>query len=203
MRIRSHRRLTGPRNRCNSRLLATSFPSMMVVVQWRHAESCMRAWLCVVYLPVARFTEQPVEKLNMPPSSSGLGLRPLTAPTPVQIRLGCGVIGNTADSGSAILGSSPGTPASNPRGFARVFCFSGPCSRDASVKAALNRQFWGKDWAIDPIRGSKRQKSREGSVQTRDFCRFGPCRTGRHRALPRLGTVQSRKREGGRPRLTS
>ena len=81
----------------------------------------------------------------MPPSSSGLGLRPLTAPTPVQIRLGvrrcynpnrlqhlaklgCGVIGNTADSGSAILGSSPGTPANDPRGFARVFVFPGRIS---------------------------------------------------------------------------
>lgn len=70
------------------------------------------------------------ENRTEPPSSSGLGLRPLTAPTPVQIRLGvrrrrscwlyrlplgCGVIGNTADSGSAILGSSPGTPAKDPR----------------------------------------------------------------------------------------
>ena len=66
-----------------------------------------------------------------PPSSSGLGLRPLTAPTPVQIRsgvrrpngsksreacqLGYGVIGNTGDSGSSILGSSPGTPANSSR----------------------------------------------------------------------------------------
>lgn len=30
-------------------------------------------------------------------------------------KLGCGVIGNTADSGSAILGSSPGIPANDPR----------------------------------------------------------------------------------------
>lgn len=75
-----------------------------------------------------------------PPSSSGLGLRPLTAPTPVQIRsgvqrrngsksreacqLGYGVIGNTGDSGSSILGSSPGTPANNPRILRGLFCIS-------------------------------------------------------------------------------
>ena len=75
-----------------------------------------------------------------PPSSSGLGLRPLTAPTPVQIRsgvqrrngsksreacqLGYGVIGNTGDSGSSILGSSPGTPANNPRILRGFFCIS-------------------------------------------------------------------------------
>ena len=73
-----------------------------------------------------------------PPSSSGLGLRPLTAPTPVQIRsgvqrrngsksreacqLGYGVIGNTGDSGSSILGSSPGTPANSSRNRGGFFC---------------------------------------------------------------------------------
>ncbi len=83
---------------------------------------------------------------SKPPSSSGLGLRPLTAPTPVQIRLGvrrcynpnrlqhlaklgCGVIGNTADSGSAILGSSPGIPANEALAEARAFLFLGAFSR--------------------------------------------------------------------------
>jgi hypothetical protein len=35
--------------------------------------------------------------------------------------MGYGVIGNTADSGSAILGSSPGTPAGFLQGLSRVF----------------------------------------------------------------------------------
>ena len=79
----------------------------------------------------------------MPPSSSGLGLRPLTAPTPVQIRwgyeffgkpnehakLGCGVIGNTADSGSAILGSSPGIPANEPPLSVEFFVLSAACEQ--------------------------------------------------------------------------
>lgn len=81
-----------------------------------------------------------------PPSSSGLGLRPLTAPTPVQIRsgvrrrngsksreacqLGYGVIGNTGDSGSSILGSSPGTPANSSRrtrAFLLSICITAIC----------------------------------------------------------------------------
>lgn len=37
--------------------------------------------------------------------------------------MGCGVIGNTADSGSAILGSSPGIPANEPS-LRRGFLFS-------------------------------------------------------------------------------
>lgn len=40
-----------------------------------------------------------------------------------QAKLGCGVIGNTADSGSAILGSSPGIPANDPRGMRGFFVF--------------------------------------------------------------------------------
>ena len=39
--------------------------------------------------------------------------------------MGCGVIGNTTDSGSVVLGSSPGTPALN--------CFSRPGSRPGEL----------------------------------------------------------------------
>ena len=38
-------------------------------------------------------------------------------------KLGCGVIGNTADSGSAILGSSPGIPANEPSQMRGFFVF--------------------------------------------------------------------------------
>lgn len=44
-------------------------------------------------------------------SARGFGFRPL----------GYGVIGNTADSGSVVLGSSPGTPAQDPRDSAGLF----------------------------------------------------------------------------------
>src|SRR5690606_8650279 len=61
-----------------------------------------------------------------------LGARPTVSP------LGYGVIGNTADSGSVVLGSSPGTPATvrtpRERGFFFPGLHSGARVREAPMR---------------------------------------------------------------------
>ena len=67
-------------------------------------------------------------------------------------KLGCGVIGNTADSGSAILGSSPGIPAKEPSPDARVFLYQNAfAGADAYVNTCVDglRESYPFDHVID------------------------------------------------------
>jgi hypothetical protein len=136
--------------------------------------------------------------------------------------LGYGVIGNTAVSGTAILGSSPGTPAETPakcavqfhqcfprapsssglgrrplKAVARVQIPSGlpaetPTPCGVGVSAFPERG--GAGWGAHPLPGGADAPGRRSEVRARR----GPARTGRRRAH-RRACASGRQVRAGRP----